>query len=97
MINCIKCKTEITVHESHKTPDGNVCNTCKIAELEAQLAEYECECEWKLVSDGPDFDEFYETTCGSAFSFTDGTWHENDYRHCPKCGLPIKESEAKDE
>ena len=51
------------------------------------------ECEWKLVNDGPDFDDYYETDCGSTFMFPDGTWHENDYRHCPKCSLKIKEKQ----
>jgi hypothetical protein len=41
MIDCIKCKTTITVHESHETPEGNMCNACKIAELEVELALHE--------------------------------------------------------
>lgn len=45
-------------------------------------------CVWKSV------DEYfeaphYETSCGSAQYFLEGTAAQNDYKYCPYCGHPI--------
>lgn len=44
------------------------------------------ECEWT-----DDDDDFYETTCGHAFTFTEGTPADNQFVYCPYCGCKIKE------
>lgn len=44
-------------------------------------------CEWKL------FDEetnAYNTTCGGAFWFNDGSPKDNGFKYCPYCGRKIK-------
>jgi len=93
MIDCIKCKNPITVHESHDTAEGNVCARCKIAELEAdndalqsQLDEHESSCGWSLEDE--DWTA-YRTDCGHLFEFNDGGPVENKCKFCMYCGKPI--------
>jgi hypothetical protein len=33
---------------------------------------------------------YFETKCGEAFTFIDGTPAENHYSFCPNCGKPIE-------
>lgn len=48
------------------------------------------ECEWT-----PDTEYgSYETTCGNAFTFNDGTPADNKFVYCPYCGCKIKEQKA---
>jgi len=35
-------------------------------------------------------DDFYETSCGKAFTLIEGTLEENDMRYCTYCGKPIE-------
>lgn len=45
------------------------------------------ECVWK-----PDDDGVYETTCGQAWVFEDGTPKENHARFCPYCGRTLRDA-----
>lgn len=42
-------------------------------------------CDWTQAEDG-----YYETGCGNAFEFTDGTVTGNKFRFCPYCGGEIR-------
>ena len=44
-------------------------------------------CEWTNDEDY----EYYETSCGEAYSLIDGTLAENKHLYCPFCGGKIKE------
>jgi len=48
------------------------------------------QCQWRI----DDYLEStaYKTTCGHLHMFTAGDIAENEYKHCPYCGLAIKES-----
>lgn len=41
--------------------------------------------------------EYWETSCGSDFTFIDGTPTDNGYKFCPNCGKPINIKEIKHE
>ena len=43
-------------------------------------------CTWADNEDG-----FYETTCGHAFVFNDGTARENGFVWCPYCGGKMRQ------
>lgn len=43
-------------------------------------------CTWTQDCDG-----FWETACGEAFDFVDGTPAENGMRFCCYCGKPLKQ------
>ena len=48
-------------------------------------------CGWKLATDKNGVsDGYYETKCGNAFVFFDGTPKENEFVFCPYCGKKIK-------
>jgi hypothetical protein len=42
-------------------------------------------CQWTISND------YWETACGEAFEFTEGTPIENDFNYCPYCGKPLTE------
>ena len=42
-------------------------------------------CRWDLV------EEAYETECGHAFFFDEGSVEENEFEYCPFCGKTIAE------
>ena len=44
-------------------------------------------CTWKENYDG-----FWETTCGHAFVFNDGSPKDNSMNYCCYCGKPLKEA-----
>jgi PHP family Zn ribbon phosphoesterase len=44
-------------------------------------------CEWTFDL----VDDFYQTTCGNAFTFTEGDPEDNYFIYCPYCGFKIKE------
>jgi hypothetical protein len=43
-------------------------------------------CEWEWG------DCYWDTGCGRAFEFNDGTPTDNDFRYCPYCGKELVES-----
>ena len=51
-------------------------------------------CVWSQCDEDGDF---YDTGCGHAFSFTDGTPTDNEFTHCCFCGLPLDEIKWTDE
>ena len=51
-------------------------------------------CKWKL---GFEYADYYETSCGEAFQFTDGSPTENKMKFCPYCGKPLEEEPTKEE
>lgn len=68
----------------------------RIKELERELKEAReqidvllkvaGECTWKEDDEGN-----WDTTCGEAFQFNDGTPSENSMKYCCYCGKPLKE------
>jgi len=48
------------------------------------LTDDKCEWEWG--------DCYWDTGCGRAFEFNDGTPTDNDFRYCPYCGKELVES-----
>ena len=46
-------------------------------------------CTWHLPHD----ELTWETACGKAFDFIDGTPSENEFKFCPFCGNPVTESQ----
>jgi hypothetical protein len=64
-----------------------------IAEAKEQidvLLKVAGECTWKVGAG--EWDEgIWETICGKAFQFEDGSPSENDMKFCCYCGKPLKE------
>lgn len=50
-------------------------------------------CKWELQNEDEAFDgdRYYETACGQAFSFFEGSKIDNEYKYCPFCGKEIEE------
>ena len=51
-------------------------------------------CTWKYEC--PYEIGYYDTECGTAYYFEEGTIEENDYRFCPYCGKRIVEEGTKE-
>lgn len=52
------------------------------------MSEKKAFCEWKQF-DGEG--NYFNSDCGMAFYFEDGTATDNGFKFCPKCGKPMKE------
>jgi hypothetical protein len=48
-------------------------------------------CRWKEDTQ-PDGDLIYETSCGKAWEFAEGTISDNEVTYCPFCGGEIIET-----
>ena len=46
-------------------------------------------CVWEYEEN----EDYYETSCGEAWCFTEGNCKENKCRYCPYCGKKIKEKQ----
>ena len=71
------------------TPEEIVENETTIM---ARMADRTEECEWAY-----DNDDFWQTSCGEAYTFIEGTPDENGVRFCHGCGKPVKSNEVDDE
>ena len=60
-----------------------------MSEEQVRVALSEERCTWKYYEE---YDAgYWETLCGDAFQFADGTPQENNFRFCPYCGLRIEQ------
>ena len=46
-------------------------------------------CEWTYNEDG--HWEYWDTSCGKAFLFSEGTPEDSGFKFCPYCGKELKE------
>ena len=59
------------------------------AKLAGQLRDKPVKCIWILDSS----EEFWETECGKAFCFIDGSPKYNEMKFCPYCGNELETDE----
>jgi hypothetical protein len=57
------------------------------------LQEPETVCKWTCDRNGFDDSNVYDTGCGDAIVYYEGTPEENNYKYCPFCGKKIQRSE----
>lgn len=55
-----------------------------VEQMQARIREMQTPCTWTQQEEGE-----WETSCGNAFVFEDGTPAENDHKFCPCCGHPL--------
>ena len=68
--------------------DVDFTDNCKIdTDLMETCVDYSDLCEWK---DNEDYENpGFETGCGEAFIFIEGSIEENNFNYCPHCGGKI--------
>lgn len=57
------------------------------------IKEAMAKCKWKYIPELYEYQEYWETECGQAHQFMDGTPRENGYIYCPYCGNKIEVTE----